>query len=1150
MRDASDRRQPGPTETATLAVEREVEARVGDTIPAASPTAGSVPAELAAHGRYRILEALGSGGMGTVYRARHLLMEREVALKVINRTLVGSPTLVERFRREVRSAARLSHPNIVTAYDAEQAGDWHFLVMEYVPGISLSRLVAEQGRLPVTEACHYVYQAALGLQHAFECEMVHRDIKPQNLMLTPAGQVKILDFGLSRLSDGAAAGSETPGLTAIGGEPTGLVSGSLTQTGCVMGTPDYIAPEQVRDAHAADIRADIYSLGCTLYHLLAGQPPFAGATEFDKVLAHLERTPRPLQELRPEVPARLAAVVARMMAKSPQERYQTPAEAAKALAPFAGVTAPARPRWAVGLAAAALVVLAVGLGSVAYVAGHRNRPADLPAGPPAPAGEIVVETPEKAGLLVLQQDGRRVHVLDLQNESSCKIDPGNYDVALSNAPDDLYIPVEHCQVTDGAKTTVQVRRVEVVREFQDKIGNFVCVAFTPDGRRVLSGGHSNPLKMWDVATGQELRVFDGHGADNVWAVAVSPDGRSVAWGSGSIVRLSDLESGAEIGTFVGHKGTVLSVAFSPDGTRLLSSAERDGGLMRLWDVRSRQQLDQFPLDADVWSVAFTPDGLHALGGRFVRTNNLVPLQLWDLQENRDEHRLDDSRGTFHHVAIVAADGRRVLAGCDEKMILWDLETGKEVQRFTGHKGWVRSVAFLPDGRHVLSGSYDGTARVWDVASGRQLYSFTQHQGGLKAVAVAPDGCHALTAGVDKVMRLWRMPVPDPVARTPETGGELVVETPEDAGLLVIRQAGQLVRVLDLQKERSCKLDTGDYDFALTNAPDDFYLSVKRCRVAPGAKATIRIGQGKVLGVYKGLTLPGGGVAVAVTPDGKRVLAGGWGNPLRMWNVATGKEERVFDCPGPNNVFAIAVSPDGRSVAWGAGPIIRLSDLESGAEIGTFKGHTKTVWSVAFSADGARLLSVAEDAALRLWEVKSGRPLDVFALGNGGESVAFTPDGQHAVVGLGVGAGNPVPLRLWDLQGRRDEHRLEASAGTGSSVAALAPDGRRVLAGSTDKIMRLWDLETGKELQRFAGHKDVVRNVAFLPDVRHVLSVSYDGTAKIWDAESGRPLYTFTKHRGGVKGVAIAPDGRSAFTVASDGLVLRWQLPEPDPVPKP
>src|SRR5262249_39480336 len=255
---------------------------------APAPTGGGhpVPPELANHPRYRILEVLGAGGMGMVYKALHRLMERPVALKVIRRELIGDPAAVERFRREACGAASLAHANIVPAHDAEKAGDVHFLVMEYVEGTSLARLVAARGPLPVIQASDYARQACLGLQHAFERGMVHRDIKPQNLMLTPQGRIKILDFGLARFAREVAPGGEArppPRPSGPSPDPT-----ALTQTGTVMGTPDYIAPEQVRDPHAADIRADIYSLGCTLYFLLSGRVPFPGPSALDKLMAHNE----------------------------------------------------------------------------------------------------------------------------------------------------------------------------------------------------------------------------------------------------------------------------------------------------------------------------------------------------------------------------------------------------------------------------------------------------------------------------------------------------------------------------------------------------------------------------------------------------------------------------------------------------------------------------------------------------------------------------------------------------------------------------------------------------------------------------------------------------------------------------------------------
>jgi serine/threonine protein kinase len=271
-----------------------------------------LPAELVGHPRYHVLELLGAGGMGSVYRAEHRLMERQVALKVIRKRLVQDDGSVKRFQREVKAAARLSHPNIVTAYDADQAGETHFLVMELVEGVSLARLVADEGPLPVALACNYVRQVALGLQHAHERGMVHRDVKPQNLMRTKEGQVKILDFGLARfLRESAAAEPPVSDLSPFGpAQPD-----ALTQVGAMMGTPDFMAPEQASDASTADVRADIYSLGCTLYYLLTGKAPFHDETLWHKLAAHGERTPPPLAEVRADVPRELCRVVERMMAK-------------------------------------------------------------------------------------------------------------------------------------------------------------------------------------------------------------------------------------------------------------------------------------------------------------------------------------------------------------------------------------------------------------------------------------------------------------------------------------------------------------------------------------------------------------------------------------------------------------------------------------------------------------------------------------------------------------------------------------------------------------------------------------------------------------------------------------------------------------------
>jgi formylglycine-generating enzyme required for sulfatase activity/tRNA A-37 threonylcarbamoyl transferase component Bud32 len=277
-------------------------------------------------GSYVLIEKLGEGGMGEVFKARHQKMGRLVAVKVIRKDRLKNPESVQRFKREIQATAQLSHPNIVMALDADQAGDMHFLVMEHVEGIDLGRLTRASGPQPVPQACDYIRQGALGLQHAFEKGLVHRDIKPTNLLLatkanaygTTAGTVKLLDLGLARLQQPAE------------GDPTS----NLTQLGKVVGTVDFIAPEQALDSRKADVRSDLYSLGGTFFFILTRKIPFPGDDPREKVMKHQMDEPPAVEQLRPEVPAGVSAIIRKLLAKKPEDRYQTPAELAAALAPF------------------------------------------------------------------------------------------------------------------------------------------------------------------------------------------------------------------------------------------------------------------------------------------------------------------------------------------------------------------------------------------------------------------------------------------------------------------------------------------------------------------------------------------------------------------------------------------------------------------------------------------------------------------------------------------------------------------------------------------------------------------------------------------------------------------------------------------------
>ncbi len=434
-----------------------------------SPSGFAIPKELEAHSRYEVVAPLGAGGMGTVYKAQHRMMDRFVAIKIVNPTLVTRAGAVDRFEREVRAAAQLVHPNIVTAYDAEKVGGMHLLVMEYVEGQTLAQTLHEKRFIPVATACEYLRQTAVGLQYALERGMVHRDIKPQNLMLTSKGEVKILDFGLARFVSEQAPADDTndPGTPMKGS------AGRSTQHGTLMGSPDYMAPEQAIDAHSADSRADIYGMGCTLYHLLAEQVPFPASTLVERLTAHRDQTAIPLHHIRPDVPVELTNIVAKMMAKDPTQRYQTPGEVAAALAPFtqANATAPkAQSRQALGsrkpLIAAAIIAAALLLG-VGYWLAQIVLRVDTP------YGTLIVKTDDPDVQISVKSGGKEVALFFPMHKLELPLKIGEYTIELVNAK-------------PGMKLTANKFEIKTANDKQ-----VVTVEFTP--RPVDSKKSPEPL---------------------------------------------------------------------------------------------------------------------------------------------------------------------------------------------------------------------------------------------------------------------------------------------------------------------------------------------------------------------------------------------------------------------------------------------------------------------------------------------------------------------------------------------------------------------------------------------------------------------------------------------------------------------------------
>jgi DNA-binding beta-propeller fold protein YncE/predicted Ser/Thr protein kinase len=701
------------------------------------PRQVQIPAALLQHPRYRIERLLGTGGMGAVYRAEHRIMQRTVALKVISPELTDNPAAVERFQREVRAAARLSHPNIVTAHDAEQAGELHFLVMEFVEGTDLAELVARRGPLPVMHACNYIRQAALGLQHAFAAGMVHRDIKPQNLMLTPQGRIKILDFGLARFAMEKSGGS------------------ALTQANAMMGTPDYIAPEQANDARSADIRADVYSLGCTLYHLLTGRPPFAEFPLLQKLVAHLEQTPSPVSGFRADVPQEVQGILQRMLAKRPEDRYQTPADVAQELTPFARSG-----------------------GTAAGPATRMPQPPLIlvPANDGQTEANIVTRLPEQPGLTLGPTAVPPRH--------SSRWTVAAFGIVLLAGLGLLaFAGYRHFTSRGDAR-----------REEGD--------------RQILDGKDAAPREqapeLGPPPILGENRRFLAH-REEVWAVAFSPDGKSAlsaggarwieAWQKSNdpTAHLWDVGSGKQVRTLKGHEGGIFGIAFTPDGKRALTASH--DGTVRLWELSTGTELKRFRgHEGPLWGLAVSPDGGWAVSGGEDGT-----VRTWGLPNGTKQFVLRGHEGRVHSVAV-SRDGRLILSGGVDKTVrVWDAVTGGQVLTFRGHTAAVRAVTFSPDGRWALSADNSRIALYWEVDNPRNARRLTGHEKAVLSVAISPTGRRALTASLDGTVRLWDLHDGKEQKRIEPGGAPLCVAVSPDGRYALIGGNDKIVKLWGLPK---------------------------------------------------------------------------------------------------------------------------------------------------------------------------------------------------------------------------------------------------------------------------------------------------------------------------------------------------------------
>jgi WD40 repeat protein len=1176
--------------------------QTGELAPAVAPAAqaesdrlqvpDALPADLARHERYRVVRLLGSGGMGAVYAAEHRVMQRLVALKVMKPAYTASPAALERFRHEVRAAARLSHPNIVMTHDAEDAGETNFLVMEFVEGTDLGRLVQERGLLPVDRACDYVRQAALGLQYAFEQGMVHRDLKPHNLMLTPDGRIKILDFGLSRFASEAADAA------------------GLTSTGIVLGTVDYIAPEQADNARQADIRSDIYSLGCTLYHLLAGRPPFSTGTALQKVLAHVEKKPLPLTELRPDLPEKLMLVLDRMMAKNPMHRYQTPGEVALALQSFldappvarqlmprlaertmdidgTGLTKePARnrrrPTFAIAAAFLAFFVIS-SLGVCVYRIATDN-------------GELIIETDNDDVEVVVSKGGKVVKLIDTKSGKHFTLDSGEYELALKGDADGLVLSRDKMTLKRGDTVLAKISRRN---PHEPKPNPGEPVTEPPVARRPPEG----VVAWWPANANAKDSVGNNHGtlkggvtfAPGVAGQAFRLDGatryvevpRSDLWGFGrrdfsielwvqfrAVARSNDVGHpsaifigcdegpGARDKWFFGYGDGLLNFIFGKAGKGgSYAKAEFSPDLDQWYHLAVTRSRGTFTIYVDGVPVASEKVDL-------IMPNPDAPLTIGQAEG------LGFVSGLIDEVAIYD----RALSPAEVKARWSALAPAhkplekkvREIRRFEGHKNGAFGVAFSPDGRYALSGAGDGIVRLSEVATGREVRQFVGHEKAVFDVAFSPDGRQALTTSEDQTVRLWDVGTGKEIrvlkGNAPGIGGMAFLPDGRRAVSVCAGGIDGSVRLWDLESGEELRRITVEQPRGVAVSSDgrralsaSWRINlVKLWDLETGAM--VREMRGHTSGVNN----------VAFLPEGRQALSTSNDRTLRLWDLDDGLEIHCLS-GHTDAVNSVVITRDGRcAVSASNDKTVRVWDLQTGKELHCFKGHTGAVMGVAVSPDGRYALSGSHDGTMRLWQL-SGLPNEPVGEvrrfeGHTGDAhcVAYSPDGRYAVSGSGWPTGDGT-IRLWDVATGKQIHKFDSlahartEAGTRPSrpeqnvlCVAFSPDGRHIVYGGDGNTAVLLDVATGKEVWRFAGFGDAVLNLAFSPNGRQIIAAGQDCLARVLDADTGKELCKFEGHvtapfiradgsHARVMQAAFTPDGKRAVSGGDDGTIYLWDV---------
>lgn len=998
------------------------------------PPSGRTAGPSLAGSRFRDLDMvreLGRGGMGVVYLARQVGLDRYVCVKVLLSGRCAGDDDLRRFIHEAASAASLRHPNIVAIFDVGQHDGQHFFTMEFVDGQTLADLV-RAGPLPARRAAGYVRTVAEAVDYAHRQGVLHRDLKPSNILIDAEDRPRITDFGLARRIEAKA---------------------NLTQSGVIVGTPAYMPPEQAAGAHdRVGPRSDVYALGAVLYELVTGRPALQGETPLDTLLLVRDADPVRPTLLNPKVPGDLETICLKCLEKDPARRYDSAGSLAAELGRFLeGRPILARPigplrralRWCrrhplpAGLTAAALAcsIVAAGFAAETYRA-YRHVTLALDA-----RGKALREAAH-------ERDMARGHLYDAQVQRTWQAglvgDLEGVDRLLEQLEPHGNEPDRRGWEWSYLHALAHQER----RSWKAHVGPVHALAFRPDGLRLASVGQEQVVLIWDVGEGRPAGRLEGH-AGAVNGVAWSADGlRLATCGDDQSLRVWDTAHGRLLHNLRFDHGRLRSVAWSPDQMRLAVASEAGIDLCEPDLAQPPRRLPDSPGYAA--SVVWSPNGqflaagaddhtvrLWALDGPEVRARTLGrhagwvngvawnrngtrlasvgqdgALRVWDVATGGESFsRLGQFTSALLAVAWTGDGASIVTSAADGAVTMWDASSGERVRTFRGHRGAVRAVCGSPITHEIVSGGDDGSIKFWDRHSLDDGALVRYDAAPVKSVSWSPDSSALVSMDLDGAIRVW----------SPELNRDLQVwdEPLSKPHIVAWSPAGP--RLASTRGDNVLILPMGDRRTPMNLSGHGgpvwcvVWHPAGRLLATAGNDATIRIwdvDRGQAVRVWRaadtdvtrlawsrdGALLASAGTDPAVhiwdaasgmrlrslsgmeavpndldwSPDGRHLAAAGSDGSVRLVDAQTGRTEAVLTGHA-RAVFAARWSPDGRRIASsGQEGSIRIYDVLTGQEVLVLRGHQGPVWHVAWSRDGASLASAGSDQTVRIWSGRAGQ----------------------------------------------------------------------------------------------------------------------------------------------------------------------------------